>query len=263
MQYGVQTNRSKYHYMQVCSILDSGQATAGQEGIFCNNDELRKIFNATCSNMDCGQLTAPINGTVTMNSTKYEGIASFACDTGFYMSGSNTTSCNASGNWDTTTPSCFPIDCGDVQPPLNGYVSYTNSTFNETATFSCQIGFVMSGYNITTCDSSGKWNNRPPNCSMINCGDLHVPENGFMIMSRNTTILGTNATFSCAKGYILIGSASRSCLSNGAWSGFHPVCTEHNGKIVVQVKVKHFFMVFSFVKNMMISFNFIIIYVFI
>ena len=38
------------------------------------------------------------------------------------------------------------------------------------------------------------------------------------------TLEGSNVTYSCAQGLALIGDATRTCLSNGAWSGSVPTC---------------------------------------
>ncbi|KAH3848000.1 hypothetical protein DPMN_090336 [Dreissena polymorpha] len=115
---------------------------------------------------------------------------------GSNMDGSHTTSCNGSGYWDAQMPRCLLIDCGDIQPPLNGYVMYAQSTLNTTATYNFDIGFVLTGFNVTTCNSSGKWTTTPPKCPIVDCGDLSVPDNGFVILSRNTAVFGTNAMFS-------------------------------------------------------------------
>ena len=38
------------------------------------------------------------------------------------------------------------------------------------------------------------------------------------------TLEGANVTYSCAQGLALIGDDTRTCLSNGTWSGSVPTC---------------------------------------
>ena len=39
------------------------------------------------------------------------------------------------------------------------------------------------------------------------------------------TLEGSNVTYSCVQGLALIGDVTRTCLSNGEWSGSVPTCT--------------------------------------
>ncbi|XP_033642026.1 mannan-binding lectin serine protease 1-like [Asterias rubens] len=54
------------------------------------------------------------------------------------------------------------------------------------------------------------------------CSPLHPPTYGW-ISGSNFTIRYT-VTFSCMDGYYIQGSRSRSCKSDGSWSGVQPVC---------------------------------------
>ena len=59
-------------------------------------------------------------------------------------------------------------------------------------------------------------------CLVVDCGHpgnitngrVHVYESGFKKIIR----------YSCNEGYILNGSSSRTCQSNGTWSGLKPTC---------------------------------------
>ena len=57
------------------------------------------------------------------------------------------------------------IDCGDLDPPPNGVVSYFSTTVNSIATYSCNTGYVFNGENATSaCMSSGAWSNVTVEC---------------------------------------------------------------------------------------------------
>ena len=54
------------------------------------------------------------------------------------------------------------------------------------------------------------------------CGVLASPMNGSSVGSKTT--YPNKITFSCDEGFALEGSISRTCLSNGSWSGVQTVC---------------------------------------
>ena len=61
----------------------------------------------------------------------------------------------------------------------------------------------------------------------VDCGDPGTPTNGHHNFSSTTYT--SVATYTCDVGYTLQGSNSRTCQSNGQWSGSVPQC---NGMIV-------------------------------
>ena len=59
-------------------------------------------------------------------------------------------------------------------------------------------------------------------CIAIQCDALSDPDNGDV--SVTGTGVGDTATYTCDAGYELIGSSTRTCQSNGEWSGSPPTC---------------------------------------
>ena len=57
----------------------------------------------------------------------------------------------------------------------------------------------------------------------INCGDSGTPTNSQRTLSSTT--YNSVVTYTCDVGYTLQGSNSRTCQSNGQWSGSVPQCT--------------------------------------
>lgn len=57
---------------------------------------------------------------------------------------------------------------------------------------------------------------------MNECGVLQDPKNG--IVKFAGTSVGSRATYTCNKGFTLMGQSSRICQSNGEWSGREPTC---------------------------------------
>ena len=57
--------------------------------------------------VDCGPLTNPDNGqVVTSHGTTFGSTATYTCDTGYTLSGSQTRTCGADGVWTLFTPVC-------------------------------------------------------------------------------------------------------------------------------------------------------------
>ena len=62
------------------------------------------------------------------------------------------------------------------------------------------------------------------NCIAVNCGTPSSLSNGQRRYSSTT--FGYTVTYTCNSGYLrTAGSSSRTCQSNGQWSGSHPTCT--------------------------------------
>ena len=56
----------------------------------------------------------------------------------------------------------------------------------------------------------------------IECNDLPAPKYGSVSVSG--VRVGSIATYKCDDGFLLVGTTTRECLSNGHWSGNAPIC---------------------------------------
>ena len=56
----------------------------------------------------------------------------------------------------------------------------------------------------------------------VDCGKLDDPEYGDVEFSSTTE--GSKATYTCRKGYYLVGDSKRVCLYSKDWSGDAPIC---------------------------------------
>ena len=66
----------------------------------------------------------------------------------------------------------FIIDCGPPDAPFNGSVSYSATTLNSTAVFSCNASYVLVGSSSITCNANGMWSG---NATCGNSGKLFLP----------------------------------------------------------------------------------------
>ena len=69
----------------------------------CRN--LRNIF--LILTVDCGSLTNPANGSVNHTAGTTVGqTATYSCNTGYNLVGNSTRTCQATGNWSGSAPTC-------------------------------------------------------------------------------------------------------------------------------------------------------------
>jgi formylglycine-generating enzyme required for sulfatase activity len=177
-----------------------------------------------CEPVDCGTLPNPGNGTVAIpDGTTLGGTATYSCSAGFTLVGARTRTCQTSGAWSGSAPSCVEVDCGTLAAPANGGVNTPSGTARgATATYVCDNGYALSGAATRTCQDTGDWSGRAPSCNPVDCGVLANPTNG-AVQTPSTTFGGT-ASYSCSSGYLLVGDVTRTCQATGVWSGSVPQC---------------------------------------
>ena len=56
------------------------------------------------------------------------------------------------------------VDCGTLSDPANGTVSFSTTTYNSVATYSCNTGHTLTGDDMRTCLDSGSWSGSEPTC---------------------------------------------------------------------------------------------------
>ena len=56
------------------------------------------------------------------------------------------------------------IDCGDLQSPLNGSVILNGTVEGNSATYTCDEGFLPDGPVVRMCRNDKMWSGVPPMC---------------------------------------------------------------------------------------------------
>ncbi|NXP79862.1 C4BPA protein, partial [Ramphastos sulfuratus] len=138
--------------------------------------------------------------------------------------------CAPNSTWSAQLDFCIGKSCG---PPelMNGNFNFTtNLQFGSTITYRCNPGYRLVGKSTATCvlDGTGvSWDNIPY-CTIIPCLPPPETENGQVTDGNRDFTFGTTATYSCNKGFALIGEAAIQCLMDenleGVWSGPAPEC---------------------------------------
>lgn len=65
------------------------------------------------------------------------------------------------------TPVLFAavIDCGALESPVHGQVKAQETKFHSVATYSCNMGYVLTGDEIRICIETGHWSGSAPACT--------------------------------------------------------------------------------------------------
>jgi len=56
------------------------------------------------------------------------------------------------------------VDCGTLEDPDNGRVEFSNTTFESTANYTCNLGYSLNGNSTRTCETNGEWSGDSPSC---------------------------------------------------------------------------------------------------
>ncbi|XP_053408488.1 sushi, von Willebrand factor type A, EGF and pentraxin domain-containing protein 1-like [Mercenaria mercenaria] len=217
----------KSHAVYKC---DTGYTLHGQERLFCQLNGTWSAKPPTCNIKDCGNLTSPEHGNVTLNNglTTFKSTATFTCDTGYELTDKSISICNASGNW-STIPNCRIKDCGNVTTvPANGHVDQPNeTTYLSVSKFRCDIGYTLQGDNSTVCTKDGRWRTYKVTCAINHCSKPTSPTNG-NVSPVNGTTYRSIANYTCNEGFTLNGTSITTCESDKTWSGPLPTCDIKN-----------------------------------
>ena len=109
--------------------------------------------------------------------------ATYECETGYWLLGSETRSCVGSRQWSGFAPTCeskcsainvflncaidFPhavVDCKTPTVSKDGYVRSTRSNIGSWAQYFCKDGYRLRGEEFVQCLATGKWSSVPPLC---------------------------------------------------------------------------------------------------
>jgi hypothetical protein len=131
-------------------------------------------------------------------------------------------------NDDTSPPGNHDLfDCGILAQPVHGTINCSPGQGNlgDQCTFTCDHGYDMFGIKEVTrsCVAGGYWNGTDLVCTLVDCGNPEVVEDG--IVDCTGTTFNETCTQSCLAGYVFNGSDIRRCQDSGLWSGLPSVCT--------------------------------------
>ncbi|XP_070604625.1 complement receptor type 1-like [Erythrolamprus reginae] len=185
--------------------------------------------------------TFPVGSTV-----KYKCRPGYMKKPGMYSS-----SCTLNQKWSKVQELCKGRSCGHPGEPEGGRLLVTGDfTLGSTANYQCDEGYRVIGTTTRVCkvrNNKMEWSDEVPHCEIIPCSTPpNIPHGKHNGQYSQYFDYGTVVTYTCDKGYPLIGNASIFCTSkdglNGEWSGraycgVTPCPSPHikNGRIVAGI----------------------------
>jgi len=179
----------------------------------------------TCRPNPCRRtLVKPDHGSVDIVNGTTGQIATFACDAGFTLLGSEKLKCRSNGQWSDSEPTCMVRNCvPSLSAPLNGDVSAPDAVVGEERTFTCDEGYQLVGSATVKCQENGLWSAPQPTCRVKRCGP--AVKHPFHGKVDNLKVKpGSVHKYTCDVGFSLVGVESITCKPDGAWSDPFPVC---------------------------------------
>lgn len=182
-----------------------------------------------CKFVDCGEIDPLKHGSYKLldNVTTYLAKVSYTCLENYTLVGDNQRTCQDTGLWSGIDPKCEIINCGEPETPLGSYFTGDEFTIHSKIEYHCESGHKMFGNPLRVCSKDGNWTGELPECRFIDCGRVQPILKGEINYVNSTTFLNSILTYSCSRGYRLIGgSRLRTCVEEGKWSGNAPKCEE-------------------------------------
>ncbi|XP_065899217.1 uncharacterized protein [Dysidea avara] len=221
-----------------CSFTcNTGYGLTGSDTRTCQSDGSWSGSETMCRRVPCPLLTDPNSGTITCSLgddgvPSYEDTCSVTCDTGYELIGSDTRTCQSNGGWSGIETMCSRVPCPSLTDRNNVTISCSLGddgvpSYEDTCSFTCNTGYELSGSDNRTCQSDGNWSGAEAICRRVPCPSLTNPNNGTITCSLGDDGIPSfedTCTFPCNTGYELTGSDTRTCQSDGSWSGSDDVC---------------------------------------
>lgn len=228
--------RARWVFEDVASwSCDTGWVPTGgvTPTALCAADGNFSTVAGSCSRIDCGTLTNPANGSVSLaGGTLYEAQATYSCSSGYRLVGQASTTCGSDGNWSSPAPSCERITCTPPTAPANSAISGGPYAYvsGEAVSFACNEGYRLASPHppalTQTCLETGSYGAATNSCVLVDCGTL-TASSGVQMTGSGTTYL-SERTFACNSGLTPNGATTRVCAADGNWSGTAFTCTDCN-----------------------------------
>ncbi|XP_061181064.1 uncharacterized protein LOC133189681 [Saccostrea echinata] len=145
-------------------------------------------------------------------------VATYNCSEGYTLYGTPQRQCVSDNNrtalWSPSGDNitvCLPKTCIKPVEPAHGFVNYTGLSYGSVATYSCQCGYTLIGSRVRHCQGNGVWSGNSTICVEMECSTPTAPVNGGVYSSTRMSYFGSRISYTCQKGYSLIGSTHSTC----------------------------------------------------
>ena len=183
----------------------------------------------------CLPLYVPKFANISPKNCKEERVAegtfcTFSCDPGFSLVGSSRRFCQQDSTWSGLPAVCYQPCPALKLPPMLDISPSSCALFSQeigtVCTASCPFGYSLVGDSFSECLFSGEWSGQIVGCQQ-SCNPLDKIANGKLLPSncnKPGKYNGSVCTVECDEHYGIQGSRTRTCTSDGLWTGFHAKC---------------------------------------
>ena len=114
------------------------------------------------------------------------------------------------------------VSCSSLNNPNNGMINCSlgddgMSSYDDTCSFTCNIGYELTGSTERTCQSDGSWSGSPVSCIIMECSSSSLPMNSMLAESCSSQYQST-CELECQEGFTGIGDPLYMCdvVNNGS-----------------------------------------------
>ena len=147
---------------------NSGYNGVGNPFYYCQADNSWSDAAYTCEPNQCvGYPSAPTHGVIISYSDadNYQSVATLSCNTGYYVNGDATSTCQFDNTWSTANYICSPVNCGPLPNLPDGAVGPVNTFHPATYESTCTSGYNVIGTVSFECQANGNWSDGCFECS--------------------------------------------------------------------------------------------------
>lgn len=200
-----------------------GFQLVGESEMLCQPEGDWSAKFPRCIRLSCPEIPRIRNGTAFGDSTLFEAVVRYQCETGFDLIGNSSITCLADQMW-SSVPSCQRVKCPTPLSIQNGdyMVNFAFFAYESTVRYACHHGYEIQGQKDITCQANGQWNGEAPSCNRISClGPPFVPHADVI---GDSYLFRDTLQIKCHEGYRLSGAGIIECLSDRTWSKVTATC---------------------------------------
>ncbi|XP_039605141.1 sushi, von Willebrand factor type A, EGF and pentraxin domain-containing protein 1-like [Polypterus senegalus] len=202
-------------------LLDNKELVCDEAGNWTGTIPVCKEVNCPNPSLPNGRKTAGFGPFY-----RYGDFVSFACNSGYELQGSSRVSCQQNSQWEPSIPTCIKTSCPsppDIEHahPVFGNAVPTKYTKGVKINYECDQGYIGIGVSrLVNCTEQLEWT-KPKFTCIRYCGPPPRIANGKA--DGKKYIYGSKITYTCNKGFTLVGNSMITCTQNG-WSSRPPYC---------------------------------------
>ncbi|MGH0158069.1 UNVERIFIED_CONTAM: hypothetical protein FKN15_073952, partial [Acipenser sinensis] len=187
-----------------------------QPEIYCLANSSWNKEPPKCESVMCSDPQNIENGNYQLSGQAYLSTVSYECNEGYRLQGSSTLTCEASGEWNDSTPVCTIVFCGPPPAARDADIIGDNFTLGNTIYYTCKEGYTLIGPESNECLPSGNWSHDSSQCVPRSCDNPPHVDNAFPETGHR--LYKDVAIYFCVDGYSLADNSQLVCNAQGQWS---------------------------------------------